>query len=117
MERTGDELAGYSIEFDAVANAVRVRGWGFWNAEVAASFGGKVTEACANRPRVASIQLEVTGLKPMREEGQRSFVSLLTALPKTVTLTVVATGNHLTKLQLMRLAAGVPSSKDRIKFV
>jgi hypothetical protein len=54
----------------------------------------------------------------MREEAQRSFASLLAALPGLrVPATVVATGNALTKLQLMRLGGDVPVSKGIIQFV
>ena len=111
MERIGDDLAGFS-------GVVSVRGWGFWSAEVAASFGVRVCEACTNRPRGTRLTMELTALKPMREEGQRSFASLLAALPGLrVPATVVATGNALTKLQLMRLGGDVPVSKGMIQFV
>jgi threonine/homoserine efflux transporter RhtA len=45
-------------------------------------------------------------LKPMREEGQKSFASLVRALPSlAVTRATVVTSSQLTKLQLVRLAA------------
>lgn len=118
MERIGDDSAGFSIDFDASSNIVQVRGWGFWNVDVAASFGLRVCEACTNRPRGTRLTLELTALKQMREEGQRSFTLLLSTLSSLrVTATVVATGNHLTKLQLMRLGAGVSGSKGVLEFV
>lgn len=114
----GDDLAGYSIDFDASAGIVNVRGWGFWSAEVAASFGVRVCEACTNRPRGTRLTMELTALKPMREEGQRSFASLLAALPGLrVSATVVASGNALTKLQLMRLGGDIAASKGLVQFV
>lgn len=118
MERVGDDQAGFAIDFDPASSIVSVRGWGFWNAEVATSFGVKVCEACTNRPKGTRLTLELTELKPMRDEGQRSFTSLLAALPSLrVAATVVAVGNHLTKLQLMRLAGSVSVSKAMVEFV
>jgi hypothetical protein len=44
-------------------------------------------------------------LKPMREEGQRSFATLMKSLPSLgISSTSVLTTSHLTKLQLVRLA-------------
>ncbi len=118
MDRVGDDLAGFSIDYDSTASVVSVRGWGFWSPEVATNFGIRVCEACTNRPKGTRLVLELTALKPMREEGQRSFTSLLAVLSNLrVAATVVATGNHLTKLQLMRLGGAVPASKTTVQFV
>jgi hypothetical protein len=104
MHRFGDDLAGFSIGHDPAAGTVLVTCWGFWNVELAASFGATVAEACRQQ-RGSSLTLDMSDLKPMREEGQRSFGSLMRSLPSLgVTRTSVVTTSHLTKLQLMRLA-------------
>jgi hypothetical protein len=106
MKRVGDDLSGFSVVFDTEARAVRVRAWGFWNADIAASFANTVAEVCAGGPTGGFLLLDMTGLRPMRDEGQASFGSLLTALPKLgIQRAAVASDNPLTRLQLLRLVA------------
>jgi hypothetical protein len=104
IERVGDDTAGFSYSFEASPPALRVRGWGFWNVEVASSFGSTIRDACRNRPAGTTLHLDLRELKPMRDEGQLSFAALLEALGSLgIQRAVIATGSPMTKLQLLRL--------------
>ena len=101
LEYVGDENAGFSTEPDPTASVVRVRGWGFWNAELGVAFGGKVFAACRSVVQ-GRVLLDFGDLKPMREEGQESLRTVFTALPQF--RFSIMSRNHLVKLQCMRLA-------------
>jgi hypothetical protein len=104
MQRIGDELAGFSVD-SAQPDGVRVRAWGFWNVEVANAFAGAVLEACRAQPKGAPLSLDLTDLKPMRDEGQQSVSRVLRAAPSLGTGSIsIVTANPLTRLQLVRLA-------------
>jgi hypothetical protein len=80
---------------------------------VSSSFASAVTEVCKASPRGASLLLDMTQLKPLREEGQQAFGALLGLLRGLgIGKTTIATTSHLTRLQLIRLVAehGVKSS-------
>jgi len=60
--------------------------------------------------------MDMTALKPLREEGQQSFGALLQLLRTLgVGRVAVATASHLTKLQLLRLVAE-HGTKDSVDF-
>jgi hypothetical protein len=116
MKRVGDATAGFSAVFDPDAGAVKVRGWGFWPPGVSSSFATSVSEVCSASPRGASLVVDMTDLKPLREEGQQSFCTLLRLLRGLgVGKTTVATSSHLTKLQLLRLVSE-HGLRDAIQF-
>jgi hypothetical protein len=105
LDRVGDDQAGFSVSYDPVEGAVMVTAWGFWSPEVATAFAGKVATALRELPGPKVLVLDMRELKPMREEGQKSFGSLVRALPTLgVTRLSVVTSSQLTKLQLVRLA-------------
>lgn len=105
MERVGDEQAGFSFSSDPSRDTFEVRAWGFWSADVATAFGTNVLAALRTRARWKRLVLDMSDLKPMREEGQRAFATLLRSLPGAgVAGTSVVTTSHLTKLQLARIA-------------
>ena len=105
MDRVGDDQAGFSISYDPVEGAFLVVGWGFWNADVATAFAAKVASALRELPGEKILVLDMSDLKPMREEGQKSFGSIVRALPALgVSRASVVTSSQLTKLQLVRLA-------------
>ena len=92
--------------FDPELGLVRVCGWGFWTPTVSASFAFTVAEVCKASPKGASLLMDMTQLKPLREEGQQAFGALLGLLRGLgIGKTTVATASHLTRLQLMRLVA------------
>jgi len=106
MQHFGDEGAGFSIEVDVLSGAVGVRAWGFWGADVAKAFGPAVRDACRNKPAGTLVRMDMTALKPMREEGQVSFGSLVSHLPDLgIAQLRIQTGSQLTKLQLLRISA------------
>jgi hypothetical protein len=105
MEQVGDDGAGFSLGHDPSRNTLEVRAWGFWNADVAASFGVKVVAALRRAPGGKRLVLDVSDLKPMREEGQKSFADLFRSLSSLgVASASVVTTSQLTKLQLARIA-------------
>jgi hypothetical protein len=101
VDYVGDEKAGFCTEPDLNAAVVRVRGWGFWSAELGVTFGGKVLAACRTMPQ-GTMLLDFSDLKPMRDEGQESLRSVFAALPRF--RFSMASRNHLVKLQCLRLA-------------
>ncbi len=116
-QRMGDEHAGFSVEFDSTTSAVRVRAWGFWGPEVGRAFGVVVRDACRGSPRHSPLVMDMTDLKPMREEGQTSFAWLMDALPGLhLASTTVITTSHLMKLQLLRIA-NQSAAKGTIQFI
>jgi hypothetical protein len=116
VKQVGDDSAGFSIVFNHSENTVRVRAWGFWNAEVAASFGPAVAAECKLHWNGAALVMDMTQLKPMRDEGQKSFVELVAALSSLgMTSVTVEITSQLTKLQLLRLV-GDQKAMDRIRF-
>jgi hypothetical protein len=119
MKRYGDDAAGYSVSFDKTYGSITVKAWGFWSAEIASTFGQNVAQACRAATSSVSLHLDMTDLKPMRDEGQHSFGTLMTALARLdVTSTTIVTGSHLTRLQLIRLAAKHGAAvKDTIRFI
>ncbi len=117
MNRVGNDEAGFTVAFDAVAKSVRVSAWGFWDAPVAATFGNTVKDAFRSCPPGTELFLDMTNLKPMREEGQESFGALMGALPGlAISRTTVVTASHLTKLQLLRIASA-RGAKGSVTFV
>src|SRR6187455_1117032 len=105
MDRIGDDTAGFGVGHDPVAGAVQVTAWGFWSSDVAASFATQVVGACRDKPG-AGLVLDMTDLKPMREEGQRAFATVMRALQSLgVSRVSIVTSSQLTKLQLVRLVS------------
>jgi hypothetical protein len=105
MDRVGDEHAGFSFGYDASRDIFEVIAWGFWNADMALAFGVEVLAALRRRFGSKRLALDMSDLKPMRDEGQQSCANLFRALSDLgVTSTIIVTTSHLTKLQLMRLA-------------
>lgn len=116
MALVGDEKSGFSVDFDASSATVRVRGWGFWSPAVAAAFCPAVENACRDRAAGLTLVMDMNDLKPMREEGQASFSTLVTLLPRLgITKASATSTNQLTKLQLLRVASeGVKKGTIRI---
>jgi hypothetical protein len=106
VKRVGDASAGFNAEFDAESGAIRVRGWGFWSASVSNSLPTAVSEVCKASPKGSVLVMDMNALKPLREEGQKSFGALMRMLPGLgVARASIQTASQLTKLQLLRLVA------------
>jgi hypothetical protein len=94
---------------------VRVVGWGFWGPDVAQAFDKSVLSGC-RLAGASRLVLDMTDLKPMRDEGQRAFASTLTMLKMVgVTQAVLITSSPLTKLQLLRIVKD-SGAKDLVLF-
>jgi hypothetical protein len=103
MQKVGDDSAGFSVDFPLTGGTL-VMGWGFWSSDVAKAFASTVIEACRRQRRGPALMLDLRELKPMRDEGQRTFSDLLRSLPTLgIAQTSIVTTNPLTKLQLVRL--------------
>jgi hypothetical protein len=118
MARVGDDKAGFSMrDDDPSPHRVEVIAWGFWTIEVAAAFASTVIARIRERPRGVQLLLDMSELKPMREQGQDAFATLIRALPSLgVVKTQVVTTSPLTRLQLVRVATqtGVGSTIEWI---
>ena len=104
MAHFGDDEAGFSVLLDDPTRTVRVKAWGFWTPKIAGEFARTVMDTCRS-VRNASLSMDLTGLKPQREEGQAAFAEVMGALPKlALARTSIRGANALTKLQLLRIA-------------
>ncbi len=116
LQRYGDEEAGFSIAVDEAGSAVRMEGWGFWNAGLATEFGRVSVDACRSARKPWHLFLELGRLRPLREEGQQAFARLVSALPMLgATRAVVVAKSALTRMQLMRIARE-SIARDLVEF-
>ncbi|HET9953315.1 MAG TPA: hypothetical protein VFQ61_02360 [Polyangiaceae bacterium] len=104
MLTVGDDVAGFSAELEEGLNSIRVIGRGFWSADVARAIAPKVRELSSEHPRVTEFVFDMRDLKPMRDEGQQSFLEIISWVghlrnPKMRILT----SSPLTKLQFLRI--------------
>jgi hypothetical protein len=112
-ETFGDAAAGFEIRVDASAKIVAVKSWGFWDRETGSTFSPRVIRACRSIA-AAQLLIDARELKPMRDEGQASFVTLLRALPNLrVSVTV---RSHLVKLQFLRISQE-QKAQERVEIV
>lgn len=116
MRRVGDDAAGFSVDVDADKEEVHVVGWGFWNAQVAQEFDQVVVGECRRAPSGSRLLLDMSDLKPMRDEGQKAFSTMVRMLQVLdIRHTSVKTASQLTKLQLMRIA--LEAGQTQIQFI
>ncbi len=106
-QRFGTGEAGFSIDEDA-ASTLRLETWGFWDSELAGTFVRVAVDNVRAR-RHGRIVVDVTRLKPQREEGQTALRSLMGAIRSAGGARVVAVvgDNTLTKMQLIRIGRDV----------
>ncbi len=101
---TGDNVLG-DYEVLISGHNVRVVGRGFWSVDVALAFGREVPKVVQATRDKGKLCLDLSGLKPMRDEGQVAFSDLFQALRAAgIPYVEIATSSPLTKLQLLRLA-------------
>lgn len=106
MKRAGDEEAGFSVE--RAFGELRVRAWGFWSAELATQFDHATVSEVQGGPSLAQVWLDVGSLKPMRDEGQRAWLSFLCLLYAAGVRSIkTIEPPPITKLQMMRLCRSV----------
>lgn len=117
MQTIGTPEAGFSVGLDTNGNVVRVVGWGFWDPDVASDFDRIVIEVCRYVPMGTSVVMDMSLLKPLRDEGQRAFAKTITMLKDSrITKVSVITQSQLTKLQLLRIAREA-APKERVQFI
>ena len=117
MPRVGDDESGFSVDVDAPVGGVQVTAWGFWGVDVARRFVPTVSGACRAAAGHARLSMDMTRLKPLRDEGQDAVGNLFSALSELgIRQVSVSTSSHLTKLQLMRIAKG-RAPKTAVEFV
>lgn len=116
IQTFGTELGGFSIVLHEATRSVRLSAWGFWSLDVSEVFAKSVIEACTSAGRGLHLVLEATELKPQRDQGQEALGALIGALPRLgVSQLTIATGNALTRLQLLRIANASPG-KALVRF-
>lgn len=104
IQTTGNDETGYSIGFDPLVASVRVVAWGFWPAELALGFDRGLVDAFRAAPSRSPLLLDVSRLKPMRDEGQLAVLRGLKSLKELgVPRISVMSSSPLTKLQFMRI--------------
>ena len=104
------------MQHDAAAGVLRLTAWGFWSIEVSLSFEQLAIDARRQEPTTRELVLDMSRLKPLRDEGQRSIAKLLALLPELgITRTTVLTTSQLTKLQLLRIVRE-SGAKDQVVF-
>jgi hypothetical protein len=116
MDRTGTDESGFGLDFDARAQTIRVEAWGFWPIDVCSAFGRALIGACRSSAGVRRVEMETTRLKPLREEGEAAWATVLAAMPGAGIEAIVVKCNSLTKLQLLRIASK-SASKSLVQFV
>ncbi len=103
MITKGDPQAGFAIE--CAATAMTVRAWGFWAPALSTQFAVQVTAALKDHPHTTALTIDVSELRPLRDEGQQAFGLLLArALANGLCQVVIRAPSAITKLQMMRLA-------------
>jgi len=111
----GDTESGFTVSYDAATHVVGVDAWGFWGVGIAPKFRDAVLDACRIDAQVRRLEMRMTQLKPLREEGEQAWLQILARLPTTGIEVVVVMTNSLTKLQLLRIAKQ-SASKDIVQF-
>ncbi len=106
MQRFGDETEGFTVE--RAAAGIRLKTWGFWGADLATKFVPAVVAALRETPSEGNLEIDVSELRPLRDEGQRAFEQLLKQLTTSGSRDVVIRNSSaLTKLQMMRLVRDI----------
>jgi hypothetical protein len=117
MQTIGTDDAGFSVTWDDTEKLVRVVGWGFWDADIASVFDKTVIDVCLYVPVGAKLSMDMSRLKPMRDEGQKAFGATIRMLKDSkITHVAVLTASQLTKLQLMRIARE-HAPKELVQFM
>ena len=113
----GGAAGGYRIEVDPTTAVARVVAWGFWDVQVASSFGRDVCTAFGDSPRTRELVLDFGELKPMRDEGQHGLAEVIASLPRLgIETAKISTASQLTKLQLLRIVKSNDRT-GRVRFV
>ena len=113
MARYGSEASGFSVELNG--SLLLLRGWGFWDAEVAAQLVPGVLSLCpALAIRPLRLVCDFGQLKPQDDGGQQALTRLLGALSQRgVNGAAIQVTNTITRMQLKSITKELP----RIRWV
>jgi hypothetical protein len=102
LKKFGNEREGFSIE--RRSDCIVVSAHGFWSANFADQFVPAVVPALLEDGRGTRLTLELAALRPLRNEGQAAFKSLIVqALAAGTTDLLILAPSALTKLQMLRI--------------
>lgn len=88
--------------------------WGFWSADFVAEFLPAVLAALERRGKGPSLVIDLKQLRPLRDEGQTAFRSLMTRVLSDESARLELRGaSALTKLQMLRLIREL-RAQDRV---
>lgn len=98
----GDSEQGFTIENQD--GALLVTTWGFWSVEFVPEFLPAVLAGLENQGKGGVLIVDLKQLRPLRDEGQAAFRTLLTrALSGGASDIQLRGASALTKLQMLRL--------------
>lgn len=113
MSTHGDSDEGFTIETQN--DALMVTTWGFWSADFVPEFLPAVFAALESRGRGSLLIIDLKQLRPLRDEGQTAFRTLMTrALTDDLARLELRGASALTKLQMLRLIREL-GAQDRIR--
>lgn len=118
MSTHGDSDQGFTIE--SGGEGVSVMTWGFWSVDFVPQFLPAVLAAlerwaAEQKGRGVTLVIDLKQLRPLRDEGQAAFRTLMTrVLADGVTSLELKGASALTKLQMLRLIREL-GAQDRIR--
>lgn len=113
MSTHGDADQGFRIE--SQGTGLVVTAWGFWSAEFVPQFLPPVMAALDTKGRVGGLTIDLKDLRPLRDEGQQAFKTLMAkALALGIEGVELKGASALTKLQMLRLTRDL-GAQDRIR--
>jgi hypothetical protein len=112
----GTAAAGFRIWREtAPSSTLRIACWGYWPADVAASFSQEALAALTGLEPPIGFLLDASLLRPQGEAGQQALQSLMRALAKLrISSATVLANDILTRMQLVRLANNCGSDVKKI---
>lgn len=102
MSTHGDSDQGFTVESES--EGLLVTTWGFWSVDFVREFLPAVLGALDSRGKGSALLIDLKQLRPLRDEGQAAFRTLMTrALAEGVARIELRGASALTKLQMLRL--------------
>lgn len=103
MQLFGNDSEGFVVETEGRRVFLSARG--FWGAELASQLVPALIPELDRHKGQFSLELDLTELRPLRDEGQAAFRTLFSeALARNFSQIYIRSASALTKLQMMRIA-------------
>jgi hypothetical protein len=105
--RYGNDESGFTVGngTNGESGRVVVEGWGFWDVGLAADFERATLAVCREAKRPLRVTLDLSRLRPQRDEGQEAIAKVLgTLVLLGMERAVIKAASAITKMQLMRIA-------------